>query len=180
MKHYQILIILFGIITLFSLGCEPDDICPESTATTPSLIIRFYDISNQTSKKNVFNLRVQGIGNESPLTDYNIVNTDSIVLPLKTDEISTAYALHQDYSYDDNDTPDDPKDDIIGGNEDIITINYTTEEVYVSRACGYKTVFKNVTLSITNDGDNWIQAKESISDNQSVEDETAAHFKLFH
>ena len=180
MKHYQILAILFGIITIFSMGCEPDDICPETTATTPSLIIRLYDISNQSSKKNVFGLKAQGIGNDSPLTNYNIVNTDSIVLPLKTDDMSTAYSLHQEYSYDDNGTPDDPSDDIIGGNEDIITLNYTTEEVYVSRSCGYKTIFKNVTLTINSDGDNWIQAKEAISDNQSVEDEQAAHFKLFH
>jgi hypothetical protein len=173
MKHYKLLAILFGIITIFSMGCEPDDICPESTPTTPSLIIRFYDISNQESKKNVFGLRVQGVGNDNPLTDYNVVNTDSIVLPLKTESNSTAYKLHKEYEYIDEATPPN-------GNEDIITINYTTEEVYVSRACGYKTVFKNVTLTINDDGDNWIQSKESLNDNQSVEDETAAHFKLYH
>jgi len=173
MRHYKLLAIFFGIITTFSMGCEPDDICPESTPTTPNLIIRFYDISNQESKKNVFGLRVQGVGNDNPLTNYNVVNTDSIVLPLKTEGNSTAYALHKEYEYVDDVTP--PK-----GNEDIITINYSTEQVYVSRACGYKTVFKNVTLTINNDSDNWIQSKESLNDNQSVEDETAAHFKLYH
>ena len=171
MKHYKILALFFGIITILSMGCEPDDICPESTPTTPNLIIRFYDILNQDSKKNVFNLKVQGIGNDNPLTDYNVVTTDSIVLPLKTDANTTQYSLHKEYSN---------VNDVIGGNEDIITINYSTEQVYVSRACGYKTIFKNVTLTINNDGDNWIQSKESINDNQSVEDEKAAHFKLFH
>ena len=171
MKHYKILALFFGIITIFSMGCEPDDICPESTPTTPNLIIRFYDILNQDSKKNVFNLKVQGIGNDNPLTDYNVVTTDSIVLPLKTDANTTQYSLHKEYSN---------VDGVIDGNEDIITINYSTEQVYVSRACGYKTIFKNVTLTINNDGDNWIQSKESINDNQSVEDEKAAHFKLFH
>jgi hypothetical protein len=171
MKHYKILALFFGIITIFSMGCEPDDICPESTPTTPNLIIRFYDILNQDSKKNVFNLKVQGIGNDNPLTDYNVVTTDSIVLPLKTNAATTQYSLHKEYSN---------VDGVIDGNEDIITINYSTEQVYVSRACGYKTIFKNVTLTINNDGDNWIQSKESINDNQSVEDEKAAHFKLFH
>ena len=180
MKHYKFLAILFGIITIFSMGCEPDDICPESTSTTPNLIIRFYDFSNTESKKNVFGLRIQGVDNDKPLTNYNMVNTDSIVLPLKTTGNSTSYALHNEYSYDNNGTPDDPNDDIIGGNEDIITINYNTEHVYVSRACGYKTIFKDVTLTVNDDGDNWIQSKESINDNQSVEDETAAHFKLYH
>jgi hypothetical protein len=108
------------------------------------------------------------------------VSTDSIVLPLKTDTSSTQYKLHKDYTYDNNGTPDDTTDDIIGGNEDIITFNYTTEQVYVSRACGYKTIFKNVTLTIEPDTDNWIKSKESLTDNQSVEDEKAAHFKLFH
>ena len=171
MKHYKILALFFGIITIFSMGCEPDDICPESTPTTPNLIIRFYDILNQDSKKNVFNLKVQGIGNDNPLTEYNVVTTDSIVLPLKTNAATTQYSLHKEYSN---------VDGVIDGNEDIITINYSTEQVYVSRACGYKTIFKNVTLTINNDGDNWIQSKESINDNQSVEDEKAAHFKLFH
>jgi hypothetical protein len=171
MKHYKILALFFGIITIFSMGCEPDDICPESTPTTPNLIIRFYDILNQDSKKNVFNLKVQGLGNDNPLTDYNVVTTDSIVLPLKTNAATTQYSLHKEYSN---------VDGVIDGNEDIITINYSTEQVYVSRACGYKTIFKNVTLTINNDGDNWIQSKESINDNQSVEDEKAAHFKLFH
>ncbi len=180
MKHYKILAILFGIFTIMSIGCEPDDICPQSTPTTPSLIIRFYDFSNQEDKKNVFKLRIQGVDNDAPLPDYNIVTTDSIVLPLKTDATSTQYKLHEDYTYNDNGTPDDTSDDTKGGNEDIITINYSTEEVYVSRACGYKTIFKNVTLTIEPDDDNWIQSKESLTDNQSVEDETAAHFKLFH
>ena len=171
MKHYKILALFFGSITILSMGCEPDDICPESTPTTPNLIIRFYDILNEDSKKNVFNLRVQGIGNDNPLTNYNVVTTDSIVLPLKTNAATTQYSLHKEYSN---------VDGVIDGNEDIITINYSTEQVYVSRACGYKTIFKNVTLTINNDGDNWIQSKESINDNQSVEDEKAAHFKLFH
>lgn len=180
MKYYKFLAILFGIMTLFSLGCEPDDICPESTPTTPNVIIRFYDVLIQENKKNVFGLRIQGVGNDNPLTNYNVVTTDSIMLPLKTDAISTSFSLHKEYTYDNNDTPDDTGDDIIGGNEDVITINYTTEQVYVSRACGYKTIFKNVTLTIVSDSENWIQSKESLNDNQSVEDETSAHFKLFH
>jgi hypothetical protein len=171
MKHYKILALLFGIVTILSLGCEPDDICPESTATTPNLIIQFYDISNQENKKNVFGLKVQGVGNDNPLTNYNVVTADEIAIPLKTNSNSTQYSLHKEYTN---------VNDVIGGNEDFITINYSTEQVYVSRACGYKTIFKNVTLTINGDTDNWIQSKESLNDNQSVEDETAAHFKLFH
>ncbi|WP_445956488.1 DUF6452 family protein [Yeosuana sp.] len=179
MKQFNGLGILFILITIVSLSCEPDDICPESTPTTPSLIIRLYDISNQESKKNVSGLRIQGVGNDNVLTNFNVVTTDSIILPLKTDAISTQYKLHKEYTYNDNNTPDDPNDDVIGGNEDIITINYNTQEIFVSRACGYKTIFENVTITLENDGNNWIQFIQPVNDNQSVENETAAHFNLF-
>jgi len=178
MKKISLLILLLVIVGNFS--CERDDICPESTPTTPSLIIRLYDISNQESTKNVFNLRVQGVDNLEVLEDYNVVTSDSLVLPLRTDASITEYRLHIDYAYDDNGTPDDPSDDIISGNEDILTINYATEEIYVSRACGYKDTFKNVIVSQEDDGDNWIQLIQSVNDNLSVDDEKAAQYKIFH
>ena len=107
-------------------------------------------------------------------------NRQEILLPLKTTEGITEYRLHRNYSYNDNGTPDDPSDDIIGGNEDIITIEYTTDEVYVSRACGFKTVFKNIRITVVDDGNRWIQNYRSVNDNQIVENEDAPHFILFH
>ncbi len=179
MKKINILYIL-GILITTSISCERDDICPESTPTTPSLIIRSFDFSSQESKKNVFGLLIAGVGNEDFLPGYGAVTTDNLTLPLKTDESATQYRLIQNYTINNNGTPDNPDDDFPEGNEDIITINYNTELVYVSRACGYKTIFKNVTLTIEPDSDNWIKSKQSVNDNQSVEDETAEHFKIFH
>ena len=162
------------------MSCERDDICPESTPTTPSLIIDVFDINNQESKKNVFGLLIAGVGNDNVLPGYGIVSSDNLVLPLRTGESSTQYRLFQNTTINDNGTPDILDDDFAEGNVDIITINYSTELIFVSRACGYKTIFTNVTLTIEQDGDNWIQSKQSINDNQSVEDETAAHFNIFH
>ena len=178
MKKIGLFILI--LIIVGSFGCERDDICSETTPTTPSLIIRLYDISNQESTKNAFNIRVQGIDNLDVLEGYDIVTTDSLVLPLRTDASVTEYSLHIDYEYDDNGTPDDTSDDIISGNQDILTIDYATEEIYVSRACGYKDTFKNVIVSHEDDGDNWIQLIQSVNDNLSVDDETAAHYKIFH
>src|SRR5690606_5388211 len=176
---YCCLLILISILTLGS--CERDDICSLNTETTPKLILRFYDIANPDSFKNVPRFRVQGVDNTNVLADYT-GNTarDSIVLPLKTNATTTQYKLHRNYSYDDNDTPDDTSDDSIGGNEDIITISYTTETVYVSRACGYKTVYKEVEITLENDADNWITFIQPVNETQSVVDETAAHFKIWH
>ena len=115
------------------------------------------------------------------LPNYAGVTTSNLILPLKTYENQTQYSLIKDFSINNNGTPDDTSDDFPEGNEDVITINYSREEVYVSRACGYKTIFKNVTLSLDDtDTDKWIQSRQPVNDNQSVEDETAAHFIILH
>ena len=176
---YSLLPVIVLVIGI-TASCERDDLCPETTPTTPSLIIRAFDVDEQDNKKNVFGLRIQGVGNDDVLTGYNIVTNDSLVLPLNTTTNSTQYKLHSNYTFDDNGTPDDTSDDIIGGNEDIITINYQTETVFVSRACGYKTVFNDVVISVEDDSDNWIQLIQPVNNPQSVEDEAAAHFILFH
>lgn len=178
MKKISLLALLLFITANFS--CERDDICPASTPTTPNLIIDIYDIDNQESKKNVFGLLVAGVDNDDILPGYGIVSSDQLILPLNTSTSSTQYRLFQNTTINDNGTPDNPDDDYAEGNEDVITINYSTELVFVSRACGYKTIFNNVTLTIEQDGNNWILSKQSINDNQSVEDETTAHFNIFH
>ena len=177
-KHIFLPIIL--LIIGVTASCERDDLCPESTPTTPSLIITTFDVNEQDNKKSIFGFRAQGVGANDVVTGFNVVSIDSIILPLKTHESSTSYKMHSNYTYDDNGTPDDTSDDVIGGNEDIVTITYTREEVYVSRACGYKTIFKDVEILIENDGDNWIQLIQPVNNPQSVENETAAHFNLFH
>ena len=132
--------------------CERDDICPEDVPTTPRMIVEFFNISNQENLKNVPNLYVQGIGNDNALSEFIGTSAkNKIQLPLKTDENSTQFLLINDYAIDDNGTPDDESDDIQTGNEDIITINYITENVYVSRACGYKTIFKTVNIQFDAD-----------------------------
>ena len=114
------------------------------------------------------------------LPGYNIAAATQIVLPLRTDSNTTQYVLIKDTSINNNGTPDDLSDDFYDGNPDIITISYSREDVYVSRACGYKTIFKNVTLTIEPDSDNWIKSRQPLNDNQSVEDETETHFNIFH
>ena len=173
-----ILIIITGIV--INISCESDDICPSSTSTTPSLIIDAYDVSNPENIKSISKLLVGGIDNNSVLPGYNIVAATQIVLPLKTDSNTTQYVLIKDTAINDNGTPNDSSDDFYDGNLDIITISYSREEVYVSRACGYKTIFKNVTLTIEPDSDNWINSRQPLNDNQSVEDETETHFNIFH
>ncbi|TXG39420.1 DUF6452 family protein [Seonamhaeicola maritimus] len=181
MKYIRLIIIpIIAVVIGFTISCERDDICPESTPTTPRLIIDLYDNDNQENQKNVFNLVVIGIDNDFILSGYEFTTADDLVLPLKTDANTTRYRLVKDASINDNGTPNDPDDDFIEGNIDIITINYSREDVYVSRACGYKTIFDNITLNIEADGDNWLLSTQDLTDNEPITNEDATHFNMFH
>lgn len=166
MKKIIALLLLFTAL----YSCERDDICAESTATTPHLVIRFYDIDDQNENLNVVNLQIQGIDNDEVYQDAT--STDSIAIPLKTDDVVTKFSLYKNYE-------EDGEGNITDGNEDVLTITYNPTEVYVSRACGYKTIFENVEIVINNDEDNWMEL--ILYDNPlTIDNETEAHVQIFH
>ena len=175
-------IALLLIVTLFGLGCEKDDICPEDSITTPRLIIEFFDIETieDQNPKTVFRFRAQGVGNDNPVDELDGSSGEQkIALPLKTttddpngEAFTTEYVLTKNYRVDENGN--------VTGNEDVITISYTTDQEYVSRGCGFKSVFKNITLTVEDDGDRWIQVIQSVDDNQILADESATNFNIYH
>jgi Family of unknown function (DUF6452) len=123
--------ILLLLLLAFSFSaCEKDDICDtNSTATTPKLVVEFYDIINPTVPKIVSNLGIIAEGLETGIK----FKTDSkILVPLKIDATTVRYKFVQNGGT--TETTDD--------NIDIITINYSAKNTYVSRACGYKTTFE--------------------------------------
>jgi len=63
-------------------------------------------------------------------------------------------------------------------NTDIIEVSYTPEFVYVSRACGYKSIFNNAQNTIILDSEQWIFGYEII--NPTIENENSAHIILYH
>ena len=155
MKKLKYIVIPILIAFVAFLSCEKDDICSDETSTTARLFIEFYNSSSNENLKNVTKFRVQGVGNDDALSSYNIVTASSVYLPLKTTENTTQFKLHNNYSINDNGT-------------------------YVSKACGYKTVFENVTISVVDDGDKWINNIISTTDNEPISNEDEAHFYLFH
>ena len=65
-------------------------------------------------------------------------------------------------------------------NEDVVTYNYTTQEVYISRACGFKYLFNLTNTSsniLTVDSNNWI--KNIIIAKPNLESENEVHIKMF-
>jgi Family of unknown function (DUF6452)/Prokaryotic membrane lipoprotein lipid attachment site len=162
----QILLIL--LITFTLSGCEKDDICDPATATTPSLVIEFYDADSPNNPQTVTNLRVIAPGFTNPISGTTGVN--KITIPLKTAEDSTTFHFIENGG--DADTSDD--------NTDVLQFTYTRESIFVSRACGYKVNFdltNTNTNLLTSDTDNWIQSITITQPNIETENET--HIKIY-
>ena len=157
MKKYYLLL---SIIALLISSCEKDDFCIEPV--TPNMIIRFYNATNITQTKPVTDLSVYSEGFDELYTNANL---DSILIPLNVTSNQIIYNLSSE------------------SNLDVITINYDIEEVFVSRSCGFKAIFNNVSISsdISND---WIIGLTETLENTitipTIDNETAAHVKIFH
>jgi hypothetical protein len=175
-------IVAFLLIILFSSSsCEKDDICDANTPTTPRLVIEFYNISTPSVLKNVTNLKVigedasEGIVFNSSATDNSkyLTNGSKISIPLKTDMNTTTYRFILN-SGNSNPTLID---------EDKVTFNYTTNDVFVSRACGFKTLFTFdpsnaiVHTSVPASKLKWMQYISVEKSNIDNENET--HIKVF-
>lgn len=166
----RIKIACFFVICLLSVNaCEKDDICVDGD--TPLLIIRFYDIDDETELKEVEKLRIVGVGQETTVDTFtDRTTTDSIAIPLRPDIASTSY-----YFISDSEDNDDGNET---GNTNTLKIDYSTKEVYVSRACGFIANYENLETSVTTDSELWIDKIEIV--NQSIENSNAAHVKIYH
>jgi hypothetical protein len=149
------------------MGCERDDICSSAFQVTPRLIIEFYDINETDVLKNVVGLSVFALGEEDTI---EIGNTNRIEIPLRTNQQSTRYGF---ISQSDNE---------ILSNLDEINFTYTTQDIYVNRACGYKTEFVDfqaIRIIETDAANNWLRSlnvQQTFIDN----DQEETHLYIFH
>jgi len=178
-------------VAFFSFSCEKDDICVEGTIATPLLVIEFFDLDefNATGNdivKNTTDLWVEAVNpNTEVVNGVTVIvdaiqatpqNVSTISIPLRTVENSTEYRFISEYALDDDGNQ--------LGNEDILTFNYETQEIFLSRACGYIT---NYTLNetdgavVTDDGSNWINVTSGVVISENiVQNETVTHVKIYH
>ena len=149
----KVVFFLLSIVLLIT-SCEKDDFCIDPI--TPNLVLRFYDINDPTTVKSVSNLSIWPEG----VQDTLVLNTtlDSIAIPLDVNNSETVYNFRR------------------GTDIDQIAIQYTVDEIFVTRSCGFKANFLDLNgiLETTS----WIQAIDIIS--QSIEDQTSAHIQVFH
>lgn len=159
----KIFILLF-ILSITS--CEKDDICDKET--TSRVVIEFYDNLLATNLKNLTSMSATADGFTNP---YNVFSSSKIQLPLSTAADFTKYSLVLNST------------DAVNLNQDFLQFNYTRKTIFVSRACGYKTVYQldasnpfTLTDSDPTDGF-WI--KNIIIDNKTINNETETHVKIY-
>ncbi len=148
-------------------NCEKDDICAEGTPVTPRVIIEFYNAATPTVLKNVTNL---GVIEPTLSTGFSFTAISKIQVPLKTTAYITTLRFIQNGS--DTNTTND--------NIDVLTFSYQRVDEYVSRACGFKTLFylnESNPVVLTPDGNNWIQNIQIIQ--PIIENENEVHVKIY-
>ena len=154
------------------LACEKDDICIDEI--TPYFIIRFYDADDPEFNKSVIDVKVQLEGIDGLYEDDGLTIkafTDSIAIPVKVTEDITKFKLTVLKS--------DENDNLVE-NEDILNVTYTRENVFVSRSCGYKTLYYGVIVQLQEDENNWIKLIEPTEDPLNIVNQDSAHVKIFH
>ncbi|MEW5675884.1 DUF6452 family protein [Flavobacterium enshiense] len=165
MRKLKIVALSFLLANSF-WSCEKDDICAEGTPTTPNVVIEFYDAANPENLKTVSNLGVVASGFTTGIS-YNGIS--KIKIPLKVNEDVTTLQFIQNGSDSDN----------TNDNSDVLTFNYVRSDVFISRACGYKTVFQlnDNSPELINDSNMWIQSRTITQSNIQNENET--HIKIY-
>ena len=147
----------FFLLLFLNSSCEPDDVCIETSPSTPQLVFRLYNSSQPSEFKAVDTLRIVSLSGEATLEFFN---SDSIVLPLQVIESK----INADLTISD-------------GITDRIEIDYLTKDVYLNRACGFQTTFQIQTIEV-DQPTNWVNSIEIVT-NEVITD-TLAHVKIYH
>lgn len=155
--------ILLLIMSTYA-GCTADDICSEETQTTPKMVISFSDNRVSGVAKPLAHLRIRNIEYDTIVWD---APADTISIPLSTEADRSTYSftiLKNDIPY-----------------TNVYQFEYYREEVYVSRACGYKMRYTNLEAkAIPNSDSTPTWAKFITILNPIVEDEKNAHITILH
>ncbi len=174
----KILFALLAFIGFVFVACEKDDICSATTPTTPRLIIEFYNQASPEEIKNVSSLAL--VSTEIDVDTLKFANVTRIEVPLMTTQDQTQYHFVLNYQ--------NPNPALVF--DDLLEFNYSRENLFVSRACGYKTLFNLnsetdpdvlnpiILNGIPNDeSGEWI--KNIVIENANLENETDVHVKIY-
>ena len=159
MKNSLFLFFLIWFIT----GCEKDDICLRETPGTPRLVVEFFDINNKNNLKSTNGLKIIGNGKENLLYEDD---TSSLLLPLKNNQNTSTFIFFVNNN-----------DSILS---DTIQFKYLVNDIYINRACGFKSEFilDNNPIKFISNNLNFI--KDFNLKNSTVSDEDEVHLSIYH
>ena len=153
------LCLLITVLVMLT-ACESDELC-DHKVNTPRLVVRFYDPNNLRTPFSVANLTVYGQGNTTPLVSE--VSVDSLALPLRL-ENPTVYILEKKVG--------------TTTSTATLTLTYTPEESFVSKACGIKVIYNTLSATIEDANTSWLKGVNIT--NTTVDNEKRAHIHLYH
>ena len=157
------LIIFSLIFFLFYNSCEKDDICLADTPRSPKLIIKMVNKDNPASYKAVNDFLIKVIDNDS----INIKSADSTALNLNPYKNFTQFKFILNHGSENE-------------NIDTLQINYDLNNIYIDRACGFKTsfIFNSNALTFFDKKNNWIEGYLILKD--TIINEEQAHLAILH
>lgn len=159
-------ILFLALLVILLNACERDDLCSNTFQVTPNLVIEFYDINEPESPKPVANFGFVAVGTTDTIF---INNVSEISLPLRTNQNSTAYLFATNTN------------NPATFNVDEVRFNYAINDVYVNRACGFRTEFLDLQalrINAQTPETNWIRNLSVQRSN--IRDENEAHLYIFH
>lgn len=174
MKRFTGSVLIFGLIAAYMISCEKDDICAQTTPTTPNMVVKFYSNDNRGSEKTVENLKFFVEGNQDTIS---VGATDSTHVPLPVNATTVKWGFKRSYRLE-NGQKVEPID--------YLEFKYTTREEYVSRACGFKTLFTmepnqpagtNPVLTHGNSSFIWIRDAQIL--NPEIDNEDEVHLNIY-
>ena len=158
-----------GLLALGLSACEKDDICAGSESETPNVVIGLFDRLDPEIRKSAVKIAAIAEGFNDTLI---FRSTSTIELPLKINTTETTWnlVLYQ---------PTGSNNDTIH-KTDQLRFTYTPEALYVSKACGYKTIFHefNAVKTTSVSDDTWIRSMNRLTNELTNTDN--AHLQFYY
>lgn len=167
MKNLFNFFALILFTAFFIAGCTRDDLCPENTGVTPNISILFHDSEEPEQRKSVERLKVL-VDNEEQTVVISPVTTDSISLPLNVNSDQTDFIFEKIVTSE--------TDTLIYQNH--LSFSYNRKDIYVNRACGFRSEFYDLNVSNRAGNLSWIDAITVKKD--SITNENEAHLIIYH
>ncbi|MBS7321831.1 MAG: hypothetical protein KIG55_09595 [Myroides sp.] len=157
-----------GLLALSLSACEKDDICDGGESVTPNVVIDLYDRLETENLKSAVKIAIIAQDFKDTLFFYNRSKID---LPLQINTTETVWDLVLYIPTANNDTL---------FRKDQLKFNYTPEALYVSKACGYKTIFHdfNAVKTSNTSATSWIQSIYKITN--EISNTNNAHIQLYY